>query len=243
MRHRDRQPAGHQCDAEPGDADADAEEPAGHHLRRRQPALRHPAAAVDVQGGQAQPRRHGHPAVQAGADQRRLHRTCWRAATSAASSATPTPTGRPNHHVAGDSRADTRAHRVAGLVALRAGRRQGGLAGADGRRRRHRGSDRRGRHQPRRHRRARQGRRLAAFYDAQHRARPPCTITCEETFPSSSPDEIAHILVLQFTFDNGSASDGARRLHLQGQRRRPADQPARLLEHGHDEARQEGEGD
>ena len=32
------------------------------------------------------------------------------------------------------------------------------------------------------------------------------TITCEETFPSSSPDEIAHILVLQFTFDNGSAS-------------------------------------
>ena len=32
------------------------------------------------------------------------------------------------------------------------------------------------------------------------------TITCEETFPSSSPNEIAHILQLHFTFDNGSAS-------------------------------------
>jgi steroid delta-isomerase len=31
-------------------------------------------------------------------------------------------------------------------------------------------------------------------------------ITCEETFPSSSPDEVAHILNLRFTFDNGSAS-------------------------------------
>ena len=31
-------------------------------------------------------------------------------------------------------------------------------------------------------------------------------ITCEETFPSSSPNEIAHILRLVFTFDNGSAS-------------------------------------
>ena len=31
-------------------------------------------------------------------------------------------------------------------------------------------------------------------------------ITCEETFPSSSPDEIAHILQLRFTFDNGSTS-------------------------------------
>ena len=31
-------------------------------------------------------------------------------------------------------------------------------------------------------------------------------ITCEETFPSSSPDEIAHILSLRFTFDNGSSS-------------------------------------
>ena len=31
-------------------------------------------------------------------------------------------------------------------------------------------------------------------------------ITCEETFPSSSPNEIAHILQLRFTFDNGSSS-------------------------------------
>ena len=66
------------------------------------------------------------------------------------------------------------------------------------------------------------------------------TITCEETFPSSSPNEIAHILQLRFTFDNGSASCGARNLHIQGQRRRTAHQPARLLEHGHDEARQGG---
>ena len=32
------------------------------------------------------------------------------------------------------------------------------------------------------------------------------TITCEETFPSSSPHEVAHILQLRFTFDNGSTS-------------------------------------
>jgi steroid delta-isomerase len=32
------------------------------------------------------------------------------------------------------------------------------------------------------------------------------TIDCEETFPSSSPNEVAHILRLKFTFDNGSAS-------------------------------------
>lgn len=31
-------------------------------------------------------------------------------------------------------------------------------------------------------------------------------IACEATFPSSSPNEIAHILQLTFTFDNGSAS-------------------------------------
>jgi steroid Delta-isomerase len=33
------------------------------------------------------------------------------------------------------------------------------------------------------------------------------TITCEETFPSSSPNEIAHILALRYEFDNGSASE------------------------------------
>ena len=32
------------------------------------------------------------------------------------------------------------------------------------------------------------------------------TITCEETFPSSSPAEIAHILVLRSRFDNGVTS-------------------------------------
>jgi steroid Delta-isomerase len=31
-------------------------------------------------------------------------------------------------------------------------------------------------------------------------------ITCEETFPSSSPNEIAHILSLRFTFKNGAAT-------------------------------------
>src|SRR3954462_5221587 len=38
------------------------------------------------------------------------------------------------------------------------------------------------------------------------------TITCEETFPSSSPDEIAHILNLRFTFGNGSARPARGRL-------------------------------
>jgi steroid delta-isomerase len=32
------------------------------------------------------------------------------------------------------------------------------------------------------------------------------TITCEETFPSSSPDEIAHILTLRFQFGKGRSS-------------------------------------
>ena len=32
------------------------------------------------------------------------------------------------------------------------------------------------------------------------------TVTCEETFPSSSPTEIAHILVLHTKFPNGFAS-------------------------------------
>ena len=37
---------------------------------------------------------------------------------------------------------------------------------------------------------------VAAFYDANIGPN-QLTITCEETFPSSSPDEIAHILVLR----------------------------------------------
>ena len=70
----------------------------------------------------------------------------------------------------------------------------------------------------------------------------PARVTCEETFPSSSPDEIAHILVLRFSVRQRLGKHGARRVHLQRQRRRPADQPARLLEHGHDEVRSGGRG-
>ena len=39
---------------------------------------------------------------------------------------------------------------------------------------------------------------VGAFYDNIVEAN-QTTITCEETFPSSSPNEIAHILVLHFT--------------------------------------------
>ncbi|BCQ07176.1 steroid delta-isomerase [Mycobacterium heckeshornense] len=46
---------------------------------------------------------------------------------------------------------------------------------------------------------------VAAFYDANIAAN-HLTITCEETFPSSSPNEIAHILVLRSKFDNGVTS-------------------------------------
>lgn len=46
---------------------------------------------------------------------------------------------------------------------------------------------------------------VAAFYDANIAAN-QLTITCEETFPSSSPDEIAHILVLHSKFDSGFTS-------------------------------------
>jgi steroid delta-isomerase len=47
---------------------------------------------------------------------------------------------------------------------------------------------------------------VAAFFD-KHLAPIGLTITCEETFPSSSPDEIAHILVLQFKFEGGMTSE------------------------------------
>lgn len=46
---------------------------------------------------------------------------------------------------------------------------------------------------------------LAAFYDANIAAN-NLTVTCEETFPSSSPNEIAHILVLRSEFDGGFSS-------------------------------------
>jgi steroid Delta-isomerase len=46
---------------------------------------------------------------------------------------------------------------------------------------------------------------VAAFYDNNIAAN-RLTITCEETFPSSSPDEIAHILVLHSRFEGGVTS-------------------------------------
>jgi steroid Delta-isomerase len=46
---------------------------------------------------------------------------------------------------------------------------------------------------------------VAAFYDNNIAAN-QLTITCEETFPSSSPDEIAHILVLNSKFEGGFTS-------------------------------------
>ena len=46
---------------------------------------------------------------------------------------------------------------------------------------------------------------VAAFYDDNIAAN-QLTITCEETFPSSSPDEIAHILVLNSKFEGGFTS-------------------------------------
>lgn len=46
---------------------------------------------------------------------------------------------------------------------------------------------------------------VAAFYDNNIAAN-QLTITCEETFPSSSPDEIAHILVLHSKFEGGFTS-------------------------------------
>ena len=46
---------------------------------------------------------------------------------------------------------------------------------------------------------------VGAFFDSNI-APIKLTITCEETFPSSSPDEIAHILLLHFRFDGGFTS-------------------------------------
>ena len=46
---------------------------------------------------------------------------------------------------------------------------------------------------------------VAAFFDTNIAAN-QLTFTCEETFPSSSPAEIAHILVLRSRFDNGMTS-------------------------------------
>ncbi len=46
---------------------------------------------------------------------------------------------------------------------------------------------------------------LAAFYDTNIAAN-DLTVTCEETFPSSSPNEVAHILVLRSRFEGGFTS-------------------------------------
>jgi steroid delta-isomerase len=46
---------------------------------------------------------------------------------------------------------------------------------------------------------------VVEFYDTNIAAN-QLSITCEETFPSSDPDEIAHILVLRSKFDNGFTS-------------------------------------
>jgi steroid delta-isomerase len=46
---------------------------------------------------------------------------------------------------------------------------------------------------------------VATFYDTNIAAN-QLTITCEETFPSSSPDEVAHILVLHSKFEGGFTS-------------------------------------
>ena len=79
---------------------------------------------------------------------------------------------------------------------------------------------------------------VASFFDSTIGITKSMKITCEETFPSGSPDEIAHILLLQFEFEGGFSQFGAGHLHLPNQRRRPADQSPRLLEHGHDEVRE-----
>jgi steroid delta-isomerase len=46
---------------------------------------------------------------------------------------------------------------------------------------------------------------VAAFYDANIGPN-DLRITCEETFPSSSPNEVAHILVLRSKFESGMIS-------------------------------------
>ena len=48
---------------------------------------------------------------------------------------------------------------------------------------------------------------VKAFYDNTIAKTTARRITCEETFPSSSPNEIAHILNLHFEFEGGFSSD------------------------------------
>jgi hypothetical protein len=79
-------------DGEPGDAPADAEEPAGHHRRRRQPALRHPALlssykACKLTSDDMITRQYTLEQIN------QSHRTCWTATTFAASSTARTTIG------------------------------------------------------------------------------------------------------------------------------------------------------
>ena len=46
---------------------------------------------------------------------------------------------------------------------------------------------------------------VAAFYDTNIAVN-NLTVTCQETFPSSSPNEVAHILVLDSEFEGGVTS-------------------------------------
>lgn len=46
---------------------------------------------------------------------------------------------------------------------------------------------------------------VAGFYDTNIAAN-QLTVTCEETFPSSSPNEVAHILLLHSRFEGGVTS-------------------------------------
>jgi len=46
---------------------------------------------------------------------------------------------------------------------------------------------------------------VAAFYDANIAAN-NLTVTCEESFASSSPNEVAHVLVLRSEFEGGFSS-------------------------------------
>ncbi|OBK24314.1 steroid delta-isomerase [Mycobacterium asiaticum] len=47
---------------------------------------------------------------------------------------------------------------------------------------------------------------VAGFYDNNIAAN-QLSVTCEETFPSSSPNEVAHILVLRSKFEGGFTSE------------------------------------
>ncbi len=80
---------------------------------------------------------------------------------------------------------------------------------------------------------------VGAFFDANIGPN-QLTVTREETFPSSSPTEIAYILVLRTTVPERVHRDRAWRVHLQGQRRRTDHEPARLLEHGRHAVRPRG---